>query len=154
MPRLLAILHEDGWALVREGATIFFVRPPFRSPETALADAVSLHGYEAQPDAPAESWTCTVERIRQIMTGERERASLPTNDELLARMLRSGPLSVLTGLLDKINDDWLVNGDLPTVEHALKTLLTEDRVKNSEALLERVRALHQRLEYLRDKSEL
>jgi hypothetical protein len=75
---------------------------------------------------------------------------LPTDGEILARMLRSGPLSVLTGLLDRIEDDWLAKGDLHAADHALKALLTEDRVKSSKALLDRALALHQRLEDLRD----
>lgn len=53
MPRLLAIIPEDGWALVREGERIVFIRPPFRSSERlsvgemTRAGAVALHGYEA-----------------------------------------------------------------------------------------------------------
>ena len=159
MPRLLAIIPEDGWAMVREGETFFFVRPPFRSservpvPEATLADAISLHGYEAQPDAPEESWTRTVERIREIMARVRERGSFPPDSEILARMLRSGPLSVITGLLDRIEDDWLVKGDLRSAEHALKALLAEDRVKGNKALLNSALTLRQRLDELRDERE-
>ena len=159
MPRLLAIIPEDGWAMVCEGEMIFFVRPPFRSsesvpvPEATLADAISLHGYEAQPDAPEESWARTVERIREIMARVRAPGSLPPDGELLARMLRSGPPTVLTGLLDRIEDDWFANGDLRAAEHALKALLTEDRVKISKVLLDRALALRQRLDDLRDERE-
>lgn len=157
MPRLLAIIPEDGWAMVREGETIFFVRPPFRSservpvPEATLGDAISLHGYEAQPDAPEEPWTHAVERIREIMARARE--SLPPDGELLARMLRSGPPSVLMGLLDRIEDDWLEKGDLRAADNGLKALLAEDRVKSSRALLDRALALRQRLDDLRDERE-
>lgn len=157
MPRLLATIPEDGWALVREGEAIFFVRPPFRSseripvPEATLANAVSQHGYEVQPNAPEESWAHTIERIREIMACVRAPESLPTDGEILARMLRSGPLSVLTGLLDRIEDDWFAKGDLRVAEHALKALLTEDRVKSSKGLLDRALALRQRLDDLRDE---
>lgn len=159
MPRLLAIIPEDGWAMVREDETIFFVRPPFRSservpvPEVTLADAISLHGYEAQPDAPEEPWIRTVERIREIMARVRKRESLPPDGELLVRMLRSGPSSVLTGLLERIEDDWFAKGDLRAAEHALKALLAEDRVKRSKELLDRALALRQRLDDLRDERE-
>ncbi len=159
MPRLLAIIPEDGWAMVREGETIFFVRPPFRSSERApvpaatLSGAISVHGYEAQPDAPEESWAGTIDRIRELMARVRERESLPPNGELLARMLRIGPPSALTGLLDRIEDDWLAMGDLRAADHALKALLAEDRVKSTKALLHRALALHDRLDDLRDKRE-
>ena len=62
MPRLLAIIPEDGWALVSDGDTIFFVHPPFHSsdrlpvPEATLVEAIALHGYEAEPNVPEESW--------------------------------------------------------------------------------------------------
>ena len=157
MPKLLAIIPEDGWALVREGDAIFFIRPPFRSservpvPEAVLGDAISLHGYEAQPDAPDEPWTQTVERIREIMARTRE--SFPPDSELLARMLRSGPVSVLTGFLDRIDGDWLEKGDLRAADSGLKALLAEERVKSDRALLDRVLALRQRLDDLRDARE-
>jgi hypothetical protein len=157
MPRLLAIIPEDGWVMVREGETIFFVRPPFRSservpvPEATLGDAISLHGYEAQPNAPEEPWTDVVERIREIMARSRE--SLPPDGELLARILRSGPPSVLTGLLDRIEADWLVKGNLRAAESGLKALLAEDRVKSDRALLDRALALRQKLDDLRDARE-
>ena len=159
MPRLLAIIPEDGWAMVREDETIFFVRPPFRSSErvpvseATLADAISLHGYEVQPDAPEESWASAVERIREIMVRARQTGSLPPDGELLARMLRSGPPSVLTGLLDRIENDWFATGDLRSAEHALKALLAEDRVRSSKVLLDHTLALHQRLDDLRDERE-
>lgn len=159
MPRLLAIIPEDGWALVREGETIVFVRPPFRSservpvPEATLADAIALHGYEAQPDVPEESWARTVERIREVMARVRVPGSVPPDSELLARMLRIGPPSVPAGLLDRIEGDWLAKGDLRAAEHALKALLAEDRVKSSKELLDRALVLRQKLDDLRDERE-
>ena len=158
MPTLLAIIPEDGWALVREGETIFFVRPPYRSservpvPEAVLADAISLHGYDAQPDGPEESWSRTVERIREITARVRTHESLPTDGEILARMLRNGPPSVLTGLLDRI-EDWFAKGDLRAAEQALKALLSEDRVKSNKALLNRALALRLKLDDLRDERD-
>lgn len=159
MPRLLAIIPEDGWAMVREDETIFFVRPPFRRservpvPEATLADAVSLHGYEAQLDAPEESWSSAVERIREIMARVHSNRSLPSDGEILSRMLRSGPPSVLTGLLDRIEKQWFATGDLRAAERALKALLAEDRVKSSKVHLDRALALHQRLDDLRAERE-
>lgn len=159
MPTLLAILPEDGWAMVREDETIFFVRPPFRKservpvPESTLANAISLHGYEARLDAPEEPWSGVVERIRAIMARVHENRSLPSDGELLCRMLRSGPRSVLTGLLDRIESQWLATGDLRAAERALKALLAEDRVRGDKGLLDRVLALHDRLDDLREERE-
>jgi hypothetical protein len=158
MPRLLAIIPEDGWAMVREGSTIFFVRPPFRRservpvPEVTLSDAISLHGYEAQ-DAPEESWSGAVERIREIMTRVHENRSLPSDGEILSRLMRSGPPSVLAGLLDRIEKEWLVKGNLRAAGRALKALLAEDRVKSSKVLFDRALALHQRLDDLREERQ-
>jgi len=159
MPRLLAIIPEDGWAMVREEETIFFVRPPFRSservpvPEATLADAVALHGYEARMDAPEESWAGAVERIRQIMANVHENRTLPSDAEMLSRMLRSGPPSVLTGLLDRIENAWLATGDLRAADRALRALLAEDRVKTDNVLLDRALALRLRLDDLRGERE-
>jgi hypothetical protein len=159
MPTLLAIIPEDGWAMVREDETIFFVRPPFRKservpvPDVTLADAVSLHGYEARLDAPEESWSGVVERIREVMARVHENRSLPSDGELLSRMLRSGPPSVLTGLLDRIENEWFATGDLRAAERALKALLAEDRVTSSKVLRDRALALRQRLDDLRDERE-
>jgi soluble cytochrome b562 len=155
MPRLLAIIPEDGWALVSDGDTIFFVHPPFHSsdrlpvPEATLVEAIAMHGYEAEPNVPEESWERTDERIREIMSSSRDCEKLPTDSELLVRMLQSGPPSVLTGLMDSAAD-WLAKGNLGAAEHALKALLTEKRVKHSKALLDRAIALSQRLDELRD----
>lgn len=159
MPRLLAIIPEDGWAMVREDEMIFFVRPPFRKservpvPTSTLADAISVHGYEAQFDAPEESWSHVVERIREIMAHVEENRSSPPNGEVLSRVLRSGPFSVLTGLLDRVENEWLATGNRRAAERALKALLAEDRVRNDEALLDRALTLRQRLDDLRDENE-
>ena len=83
------------------------------------------------------------------MRSSRDCEKLPTDSELLARMLQSGPPSVLTGLLDSV-DDWLAKGNLGAAEHAPKALLTEDRVKQSKVLLDRAIALSHKLDELRD----
>jgi hypothetical protein len=159
MPRLLAIIPEDGWAMVREEETIFFVRPPFRRSErvpvseATLADAVALHGYEARLDAPEESWSGAVDRIREIMARVHENRTLPSDSEMLSRMMRSGPPSVLTGLLDRIENDWLATGDLRAADRALDALLAEDRVKTNKVLLDRALALRVRLKGLRGERE-
>jgi len=159
MPRLLAIIPEDGWAMVREGQTTFFLRPPFRNAErvpvseATLADAVAVHGYEASPDAPEESWAEAVERIRGIMVHANEDRELPSNMELLSRVLRSGPLSVLTALLDRVDQEWLPRSDMRAADRALKALFAEDRVKNDRVLLERALQLRQRLDHLRDEKD-
>lgn len=159
MPKLIAIIPEDGWAMVREDETIFFVRPPFRKservpvPTSTLADATSVHGYEAQLDAPEESWSRVVERIREIMAHVEENRSSPPNEEILSRVLRSGPPSVLTGLLDRVENEWLASGNRRAAECALKALLAEDRVRNDTSLLDRALRLRQRLDDLRNENE-
>lgn len=159
MPRLMAIIPEDGWAMVREGGTIFFVRPPFRRAErvpvteATLADAVAVHGYEALCNPPEESWAEAVERIRSRMVQVNKDKNLPSNAELLSRALRSGPPSVLNGLLDRVENQWLAKGDLRAAERALKALLAEERVKNDKSLLDRALLQRQRLDDLREEKE-
>jgi hypothetical protein len=93
MTRLLALIPEDGFAMLREGETIFFVRPPFTTrvevSEATLADAIAIHGYDRQPAAPKESWEAAIERVRGIMAGLAK--DLPSNAELLARLLKVLP---------------------------------------------------------------
>lgn len=160
MPKLLAIIPEDGWAMVQEGETIFFVRPPFRKPErvpisgATLADAIAAHGYEAQVDAPVESWADVIERIHEAMVSVNKGKNLPSDGEILSRMLRSGPPSVLTGLLDTVEHEWLARGDLKAAERALKALFVEDRVKNNKALLDRALQARRKLDELYDEKDL
>jgi hypothetical protein len=82
-----------------------------------------------------------------------ESTDMPSDGELLFRMLRSGPRSVLTGLLDRIENQWFATGDLRAAERALKALLAEDRVRGDKELLDRALAFHQRLDDLRDERE-
>ncbi len=160
MPRLLALIPEDGWAMVREGETIFFVRPPFRNSErvpvseTTYADAVAVHGYTTQPDAPDEPWTNAVERIRKLMADLNAGKNLPSNRELQSRIVRSGPQSVLIGLLDMIEREWLAKGDTRVAEQTLKVFFAEDRVKSDKVLLNRALQLWDRLDELRKEKEL
>lgn len=159
MPRLLAVIPEDGWALVSDDDTIYFVRPPFRKldrvpvSEATLADAVAVHGYEARDDAPEESWTDVVERIHANMIRLDGSKSLPSNSEMLSRLVNSSPQTVLIGILDRIEREWLVRGDLRTANRALSALLAADRVKDDKQLLQRALLLLQRIIELRDEKE-
>jgi hypothetical protein len=159
MPRLLATIPEDGWALVREGGVIYFVRPPFRKSEripvseATLADAVAVHGYESRDDAPDEPWLDVVERIHASMTRLNANTSLPSNADMLSRLVSSGPQSVLTGLLDTIERQWLVKGELRIAQRALAALNAADRVKDDKQLLQRTSILLQRLLELYDEKE-
>lgn len=71
MARLIALIPEDGWAMIRDTGTLFFVRPPFDKQvplsESALAYAVAVAGYELVPDAPDEQWEAAIDRIRSRM---------------------------------------------------------------------------------------
>lgn len=159
MPKLLAIIAEDGWSMVRDGETIFFLRPPFRAservpvPESTLADAVALHGYAAVPEAPEEPWANVIERIQALMARVSEGCDSPSNDELLFRLLQNGPPSVLTALLDKVEHEWLARRDMRSAERALAALFAERRGKKDEILLNRALALRERLDKLRAEKE-
>jgi hypothetical protein len=91
--RLLAVIPEDGFAMIRDGDAIVFVRPPFQDrvevSEATLADALAVHGYQRQPTAPEESWEEVIQRVRGIMAALAK--DLPSNAELLARLRRVLP---------------------------------------------------------------
>jgi len=89
---------------------------------------------------PEKSWDLVIERICEIMCGVRAPEDMPPDRDLLARVLRSGPPSVLTGLLDRLEGGLFP--DLPAAEKALRALLAEDRVKSNPEWLSRALALH------------
>jgi hypothetical protein len=159
MPKLLAIIPEDGWAMVTEGERIFFLRPPFRSADRVpvsrhtLADAVALYGYQTHPGLPDEPWNQVIFRIRKMMVDAYGAQPLPADLDLVTRALRTGPESIITSLLDKIDGEWLAKGELAAATKALRVLLAENRVRNSPVLIGRALASRQRLDELRDERE-
>jgi hypothetical protein len=143
MPRLLALIPEDGFAIVRDGESAVFVRPPFAADarhvvtEAVVFAAIGRHGYEAQPEAPEEPWSSVVERIRATMT--RVPFTEMNNAEALRRSLAAGPASLFYSLVERIERDWLA-GDRAAAERAVAALLANDRVARDPILLGRVQA--------------
>jgi hypothetical protein len=120
MPKLLAIVPEDGWAFVHEAAGIVAVCPPFLArqrcvvPEAIVADAVTHHGFQAVPEAPEESWSGIIARIREAMaavpgrTGDPEsfleRALAVSSPEILAKLPNLEMVKKNYELVCRIND--------------------------------------------------
>lgn len=91
MPTLLAIVPEDGCALVRDGERLLFVTAPFGEacrtevPPEVLEEGIVLHGYEPIVGAPDESWSVCIGRIRARMS-----AGAPSRVELVDRLRAIG----------------------------------------------------------------
>jgi hypothetical protein len=100
MPTLLAIIPEDGIALVRdggaEGGDLFAIAAPFRFEErqrlpwSAFAIAVVAHGYQEVREGPFDTWEDMVTRIKAFMVASHP-GPVPSSADLLARLRRLRP---------------------------------------------------------------
>lgn len=151
MPKLIATIDSDGWAIVRDGEALIFVQPPFD--ETKRQGAFDLGdqelvaiGYTLIADAPEESWQAVADRIRGRM--ETFYVNLPPVKQQLERLLRYGPPSVLEELIKKIENVWLPRMELKAAQRALNALGHEKRVIENVQLRERVLKLEAHLEAL------
>jgi hypothetical protein len=88
--RLVALIPEDGFAILRDGTQLLFTRPPFLSfdsiGESALENALTRYGYDAI-DAPEESRSEAIARIQRVMASR----PAPGNAELLERLRKVRP---------------------------------------------------------------
>lgn len=132
MPRLVALLPEDGWAFVRDGESLVVVHPPFRTvdrrvaPEPVVADAVLHHGFlDVAAASPDETWPEVIRRIRDAM---RHAVGDPAvRGSFVNRALGVVPMAMITAILDDLERDWIPH-KLAPAEAVLHRLLSEERV--------------------------
>lgn len=100
MATLLALIPEDGLALVRdgggEGGDLFAIAAPFRFedrqhlPWSAYDAAIMEHGYREVEEGPFDSWGDMVAKIKALMVATHH-GPVPSSVELLERLRRVRP---------------------------------------------------------------
>lgn len=100
MATLLALVPEDGIALIRdgggEGGDLFAIAAPFRFedrqrlPWSAYDAALDRHGYREVEEGPFDSWGDMVTRIKALMVANHP-GPVPSSADLIARLRRIRP---------------------------------------------------------------
>lgn len=151
MISLLAAAFEDGWAFVRQGYTIYLVRPPYQKRdlvevnEAAVERAIRAHGF-APELLPFQDWGALTSFLRErIVSASRERAEKSGETKAAARLLRNATPAVLEGYLDRIEHELLPSLDLDAALRLLSAMSGLETVASSPALRDRSASLLDRV---------
>lgn len=157
MPRLLAVVPIDAWALLEEDDRVVVVHPPFLAadrrvvPRDLIADAVAHHGYRAVNGAVDESWALAIARIRR--EAHRDTPGSPGDTEtFLKRALAVITPETIHWLLDRIETQTL-GASVDDASRALRKLLSAPQVQANPVLVARIAALMERADTLRRSCE-
>ena len=109
--KLLAVLPEDGYAIVREAESIFLLRPPYeRASRVALIendvqDAVMKHGFTAE-NAEFANYPELIAHLEKEIERSREESGIPLPKEApLVEALSIAPPEVIRGFLRRTEDE-------------------------------------------------
>jgi hypothetical protein len=130
MPRLLAYVPRDAWAFVQDGDQTVCVFPPFLAASrrvvapAAVAAGIAQHGY-IQLDAPEESWSEVIARIRV----EAHRDDAPTDAKTFSeQVLANLPLSSLERVVQHIEARARDPREREAARFALERLIEHPRI--------------------------
>lgn len=150
MISLLAAAFEDGWAFVRQGYTIYLVRPPYQKRdlvevhEAAVERAIRAHGF-APELLPFQDWDALVDFLRgRIVTASRERAEKSGETQAAARLLRNATPAVLASYLDRIEHELLPSLEIDAALRLLTAMSGLETVASDPALQGRTASLLER----------
>jgi len=147
MISLIAAAFEDGWAFVRQGYTIYLVRPPYQRgglvevSESALERAVHAHGFTPElRDFP--DWGSLISHLRAKIVETAEQPSPRADEEdATLRLLRRAPGHVIAGYLDRVERELIPGGELRAALGLLTALSGLERVALDTNLRARVTGL-------------
>jgi hypothetical protein len=151
MISLLAAAFEDGWAFVRQGYTIYLVRPPYRRrdlievTEATVERAIHAHGFQAEL-LPFADWGALIAFLRErLVAAASARAERATETKAAARMLRHASPAVLGGYLDRIERELLPALELDAALRLLTALSGLEKVASDADLRDRTARLLERV---------
>lgn len=151
MISLLAAAFEDGWAFVRQGYTIFLVRPPYRRRdlvevnEATVERAIHAHGFQAEL-LPFDDWGALIDFLRErLVASASERAERAGETKAAARMLRHASTAVLDGYLDRIERELIPALELDAALRLLTAMSGLEKVASEPALRDRHARLLERV---------
>lgn len=147
MISLIAAAFDDGWAFVRQGYTVYLVRPPYKRSslvevsESAALRAVHAHGFTPEL-RDYRDWAALIAFLREKIA-ESAAARAPRAEEIdaAARLLRRAPPDVVAGYLDRVERELLPSGEhraairLLTALHGLEQVMTDPPLRARAARL-------------------
>ncbi|HLM76124.1 MAG TPA: hypothetical protein VK459_25635 [Polyangiaceae bacterium] len=151
MISLLAAAFEDGWAFVRQGYTIYLVRPPYQKRdlvevnEATVERAIHAHGF-APELLPFQDWSALIDFLRErIVSTSRARAERASETKAAALLLRNATPAVLEGYLDRVEHELLPSLDLDAALRLLCAMSGLENVASEPALRDRTASLLERV---------
>ena len=149
MLELLAVAPEDGWAFVRENDATCLVRPPYaksnvrKVDDAAVETALSKHGFVVpNRDRTFGDWATLVACLNRQVLQSRATAGRPV-PELGAgeAILGVAPIDVLSGFLDRVENELLPTHQLDHADNVLTAMLKVPAARNNAELCERISVL-------------
>lgn len=149
MLELLAVAPKDGWAFVRVKEETCLVRPPYAKSNVLSVDdatvetALSKHGFVSPVgDRTFVDWATLVARLNQQVLESRAAAGRPL-PELGAgeELLKVAPPEVLSGFLDRVENELLPDHQLDHAANVLTAMLKVPACRKNAKLCERISVL-------------
>jgi hypothetical protein len=151
MISLLAAAFEDGWAFVRQGYTIYLVRPPYEKRElvevneATVERAIHAHGFAVEL-LPFQDWGSLINFLRErIVSSSRARAEQSDETKAAARMLRQATPAVIEGYLDRVERELLPALEIDAALRLLTAMSGLETVASEPALRDRAASLLERV---------
>jgi hypothetical protein len=161
MLTLLALAPEDGWAFIRDGAMVVFLRPPYtlgqgfaEASEAVVARAITDHGFTPS-QAVFNSWSALVAHLRAEIVEAGKKRGLDAPEEGIDRaLLRYAMPEMLEAALDGIEEGLLPRHAHAAAEQVLVSMLTDSPALRQEPkLLDRAVLLLRRVRDEREHRE-
>lgn len=147
MISVIAAAFEDGWAFVRQGYTIYLVRPPYQRgalvevSQSTLERAVHVHGFTPEL-RDFRDWAALIAFLREkIVESARARPPSATPEDPARSLLRRASGPVIEGYLDRIERELIPGGEVIAALNILTALAGSPRVALDDNLRARVTSL-------------
>ena len=154
MLEILALIPEEGWALVRDGNRTLLIRPPYTmaGPRTVDANevgrAMAVHGFSV-PTGQSQfaGWSSLVAHLNaQVEQSRAQQGQALEAEGLGERLLPHAPEPILQRFLDRIERELLPNpAAWDSANRLLLTMLPLPRVRQSAELNQRAVGLLSRV---------
>lgn len=136
--QLLASIPQDGYAIMREGDSVFLLRPPYDLASRVVLrqddvhDAVLKHGFNAEDTAFA-SYADLIDHLERQLQRSREESGIPVPDEApLREALALAPPEVIRDFLRRTEIELIPDRKWDQAEDLLINILaarTEDEFR-------------------------
>jgi hypothetical protein len=154
MLEIVTLSPADGWAVVREGANLMLVRPPYRRMDQRIVDddfvertLVRLGFLPAAAPRAFSGWESLIRHLNEQVAATRAGLGHDINDPSIGeRILQMLPESVLRAYLELVRSEMLPNpATWDGAKRLLLAILKASQVREAPGLHEEAVGLLQRL---------